>query len=214
VSDRTSRRQFLLGAGGFAAASATIAACGGDKKRTGPTTETTVGPTGSLSGDLQIAALAASLENLTAATYQMGLDNAAANKLGAVPPAVVTYFQTAKRHHEEHAAAWNAILTSAGKTRVTDPDLTLKPQIDQAFAQVRDFFGLARLALSMENVAAATYLSGIGAIQNNQALKTAASIHPVEMQHAAVLNFMLGNDPAPDGFAKTEGARPPSDYPG
>jgi hypothetical protein len=214
-SRRPSRRNFLLGAGAFAAASGALAACGDDKKkRTGPTTETTVGLTGSLSGDLQIAALAASLENLTAATYQMGLDAAAANKLGGVPPAIVTFFQTAKRHHDEHAAAWNAILTSAGKTRVTDPDQALKPQIDQAFAQVKDFFGLVRLALSLENVAAATYLSGIGVIQNNQALKAAASIHPVEMQHAAVLNFVLGNDPAPDSFAKTEGARPQSDYPG
>jgi hypothetical protein len=215
VTDRTSRRQFLLGAGAFAAAGGTaLVACGNDKKPPAPTTETTVGPTGSLSGDLQIAALAASLENLTAATYQMGLDATATNKFGGVPPAIVTFFQTAKRHHEEHAAAWNAILTSAGKTRVTDPDVTLKPQIDQAFGQVHDFFGLARLALSLENVAAATYLSGIGVIQNNQALKAAASIHPVEMQHAAVLNFVLGNDPAPEGFAKTEGARPPSDYPG
>ena len=70
------------------------------------------------------------------------------------------------------------------------------------------------VGIHVENVAAATYLSGIGAIQNNQALKAAASIHPVEMQHAAVLNFVLGNDPAPEGFAKTEGARPQSDYPG
>ena len=214
MSEHRSRRQFLLGAGAFAAAGGGLVACSNDKKPPRPTAETTVGPTGSLSGDLQIAALAASLENLTAATYQLGLDAAAANKLGGVPPVIVTFLQTAKRHHEAHAAAWNAILTSAGKTRVTDPDMSLKPQIDQAFGQVNDFFGLARLALSLENVAAATYLSGIGLIQNNQALKTAASIHPVELQHAAVLNFVLGNDPAADAFAKTEGARPSSDYPG
>jgi hypothetical protein len=214
VSELTNRRQFLLGGGAFAAGGAALAACGDGKKPLRPTAETTVGPTGSLSGDLQIAALAASLENLTASMYQQGLDAAAANKLGGVPPAIVTFLQTAKRHHEDHAAAWNAILTSAGKTRVTDPDMSLKPQIDQAFGQVRDFFGLAKLALSLENVAAATYLSGVGVIQNNQALKAAASIHPVELQHAAVLNFVLGNDPAPEAFAKTEGARPPSEYPG
>ena len=34
------------------------------------------------------------------------------------------------------------------------------------------------------------------------------------MQHAAILNFILGNYPVPDDFAKTEGARPPSDYKG
>ena len=204
-----SRRAFLLGAG----ATAILLACGDEKKTVRPTTETTVGVTGSLSGDLRIAAVAASLENLAVGTYQAALDATAANKFGGVPPAVVTFVETAKRHHGEHAAAWNAILTSAGKTRVTEPDQVIKPQIDQAFAQVHDFAGLARLALSLENVAAATYLDGIGVIQNNQALKTAATIHPVELQHAAILNFVLGNYPVPDGFAKTDGARPPTDYP-
>jgi hypothetical protein len=31
------------------------------------------------------------------------------------------------------------------------------------------------------------------------------------MQHAAILNFVLGNYPVPDSFAKTDGARTPSD---
>ena len=61
-------------------------------------------------------------------------------------------------------------------------------------------------------MAAATYLSGIGVIADKKALAIAASIQPVEMQHAAILNFVLGNYPVPDPFAKTEGARPPSDY--
>jgi hypothetical protein len=31
------------------------------------------------------------------------------------------------------------------------------------------------------------------------------------MQHAAILNFVLGQYPVPDSFAKEEGARPLSD---
>jgi ferritin-like protein len=207
------RRRFLVGAGALAAGGIALAACGDDGSAPRSTTETTVGPASRLGEDLRIAALAASLENLTASTYQAGIDAAATPRVGAVPDSVMRFMQTAKRHHDEHAAAWNAILTSAGRTRVTDPDQVLKPQIDQAFGQVNGLASLVRLVLSLESIAAATYLSGIAAIQNNQVLKVAASIHPVELQHAAVLNFFLGNYPVPDAFARTDGARPSTDYP-
>jgi len=42
----------------------------------------------------------------------------------------------------------------------------------------------------------------------------AASIQPVEMQHAAILNFVLGHYPVPNAFASTALARPVSDYTG
>ena len=42
-------------------------------------------------------------------------------------------------------------------------------------------------------------------------IKTAATIQPVEMQHAAILHFLLGEYPVPDAFAKSAGARPVSD---
>jgi hypothetical protein len=38
-----------------------------------------------------------------------------------------------------------------------------------------------------------------------------ATIQPVEMQHAAILNFVLGQYPVPNAFAKTDGARTLSD---
>ena len=40
-------------------------------------------------------------------------------------------------------------------------------------------------------------------------IKTAATIEPVELQHAAILNFVLGKYPVPDTFTKMDGARPP-----
>ena len=39
----------------------------------------------------------------------------------------------------------------------------------------------------------------------------AASIQPVELQHAAILNFVLGMYPVPDAFSKTALARTPDD---
>jgi len=42
----------------------------------------------------------------------------------------------------------------------------------------------------------------------------AASIQPVEMQHAAILHFILGQYLVPDAFSPLAGPRPLSDYHG
>ena len=164
-----------------------------------------------LTGDLAIVALAASLENLAVGTYQAGIDAATAGKLGAVPPAVVSFATTAQSQHKDHAAAWNSVLTGAGKKAITGVDLTVKKDVDTAFASVKDVPGLAMLALSLENGAAATYLAAIDAVKSPAGIKVAATIQPVEMQHAAVLNFLLGQYPVPDSFSKQTDARTTTD---
>jgi len=158
-----------------------------------------------------VVALAASLENLAVATYQAGIDAATKGSLGEVPPAVVTFAMTAQSQHKDHAAAWNGVLTGAGKKAVSGVDMTVKKSVDKAFAGVKDVPGLAKLALDLENVAAATYIAAIDVVKNPAGIKTAASIQPVEMQHAAILHFVLGEYPVPDAFAKSAGARPVSD---
>jgi hypothetical protein len=160
-----------------------------------------------------MAALAASLENTAVATYQAALDAAQAGKLGNVPPAVAAFVTTAQKQHRDHAAAWNAILTGAKKSAVTGVDTTVTTAVVQpAFAKVTTVGQAAQLALQLESVAAATYLNAIENILTTTAgIQTSASIQPVEMQHIAVLNFVLGTYPVPDSFAGTSGARPLSD---
>jgi len=211
------RRQFLLGTGVLLGGAA-LAACGSSSKpgssttTLGGATTTAPGSNGQLTGDLAIVALAAGLENLAVGTYAAGINAATAGKLGTVPPAVVTFATTAQAHHKAHAAAWNAVLTGAGKRAVTGVDMTVKTGVvDPAFAKVTDVAGLARLALSLEDVAAATYLNGIGLIQSKAGIETAATIQPVELQHAAILNFVLGQYPVPNAFGQTTGARVPTD---
>ncbi len=160
-----------------------------------------------------MAALAASLENLAVATYQAGLDAATAGKLGAVPPAIATFATTVQKQHKDHAAAWNSIITGAGKTAISGVDTTVKDAVvTPGFAAVKDIPGLAKFALGLEDAAAATYLNAIqNALQAAAAIKIAATIQPVEMQHSAVLHFVLGDYPVPASFAKTDGARPLTD---
>jgi hypothetical protein len=216
VSTPSSRRAFLLGGGallggvalagsGFGSGLAAAAST-----RRGPSVPAATGGQ-KLTGDLAVVALAASLENLAVGTYQAGIDAATKGSLGAVPPAVVTFAQTAQSQHKDHAAAWNAVLTGAGKKAVTGVDTTVKKSVDQAFAKVSDVPGLAKLALDLEGVAAATYVAAIDVVKNPAGIKTAATIQPVELQHAAILHFLLGEYPVPDAFAKSTGARPVSD---
>jgi hypothetical protein len=203
---RLSRRGFLAGTG-VALGGLVLVACGSDSNNSS-SPGTTPPTTAAVSTDIQIAALATALENLAVATYQGGIDAATAGKLGKVPPAVVTFAKTAQAQHKDHAAAWNAIITSVGQPAVTGVDVTVKTAVvDPAFAKVKDVAGLATLALQLEDVAAATYLESIELIKDPGGIKTSASIQPVEMQHAAILNFVLGKYPVPRDFASTEGAR-------
>ncbi len=213
-----SRRGFLMGAG-VALGGIALAACGSSSKSSSAGSTTTPSSAGSatttggkLTGDLAVVALAASLENLAVSVYGAGIAAATAGKLGAVPPAVVTFATTAKSHHTQHAAAWNAVLSGANEQPITGVDKTVKDAVtDPALAKVKDVGGLATLALTLENVAAATYLEAISVVAAPAGIKTAATIEPVELQHAAILSFVLGKYPVPDTFTKMDGARPLSD---
>jgi Ferritin-like domain len=214
VSTPSSRRAFLLGGGALLGGVALVGSGVGGGLAAAATRASTAVPAGpgqKLTGALAVVALAASLENLAVGTYQAGIDAATRGSIGAVPPAVVTFAQTAQTQHKDHAAAWNGVLMGAGKKAVTGVDLTVKKSVDKAFADVKDVAGLATLALDLENAAAATYIAAIDVVKNPAGIKTAASIQPVEMQHAAILYFLLGEYPVPDAFAKSTGARPTSD---
>lgn len=208
-----SRRGLLLGTGAFAVGGVLLAACSSASKSSTTTTSPSSSPA-SLTGDLKVAGLAASLENLGVYAYGAGIKAAQAGKLGSVPPAVVTFASTAMAQHKQHAAAWNAVLTGAGKKAVTETDPALTPTVNQMFGQVTDVTGLAKLALEIENIAAQTYQAGIGALSSSKAIATAATIQPVEMQHAAILNLVLGTYPVPNAFNPTSSARSTSDLGG
>ena len=153
-----------------------------------------------------VAALStnASLENLAVFAYMSALAEAPKGKFGKVPPAVAEFAKHAMMQHKDHAAAFNAALKNAGAKEFTDPTPTLAPTVIKLFGEVKDVPGLANLALTLENTAAATYVQQMGTLTNEEALKAVATIAPVEGQHAAILNFVLGNYPVPDVFVKLD----------
>jgi hypothetical protein len=201
----TSRRTFLMGAGAAVAGGAALMTVGapalaGASTRSLRSAKTTdvVGaafPPSNLKGDLVVAAVAASLENLAVFAYSAGLAAAGAGKLGAVPPAVATFATTVKGQHQQHANAWNGVLKGAGKAKVSVTNPTLTPVVQADFAKVTDIAGLANLAITLETIAAQTYQAETSMLKSSAAIGLSSSIQPVEMQHIAILYYVLGMYP-------------------
>lgn len=151
--------------------------------------------------DLDVAAVAASLEVLAVNTYQAALDAAGSGALGEVPPAVAEFATAVQTHHQAALDAWNAVLTGAGREAVTAPPADLEATVNEEFAKITDVVGVAELARMLETIAADTYTGAIGTLQSDAAIGLAGSIQPIDRQHVAVLNFVLGEYPVPEVFA-------------
>ena len=200
----TSRRSFLFGAGAAAAGGAAMLVVGGGPAIASAATRslssfdaarTAAFPPAGLTGDLAVAAVAASLENLAVFTYSTGLNAATSGKLGNVPPAVATFATTVKGQHQQHADAWNGVLKAHGKAPVTVTNPKLTPTVQADFAKVTDIAGLAQLALTLETIAAQTYQAETSMLKSPAAIGLSSSIQPVEMQHIAILYYVLGMYP-------------------
>nr|MBA2281711.1 ferritin-like domain-containing protein [Acidimicrobiia bacterium] len=163
-----------------------------------------------LTEDLPMATFAAGLEVLAVNTYRDAMRVAASGGLGDVPAAVVEFMTTVMGHHQAALDQWNRALAISGEPEVTTPDPTLRPTVEAALQDVSDATGAARLALMLEDIAAATYLAAIPMLRAPESIGLAASIQPVVMQHAAVLHFVLGEYPVPDVFASTAQAAGPA----
>ncbi|MFB8240460.1 ferritin-like domain-containing protein [Kitasatospora purpeofusca] len=216
------RRRFLLGAGGAAAALA-LAACSSSGS-TGPTASGGGAPapvpgspsgsapgsaSGQYTGDLRVVALATALENQAVGAYQAALDAAKAGRLGTVPPAVASFITTAMGQHADHAKVWNSVLTGAGRPAITDVPLSNQPATLQALGAATDVATVAKLALSLEDQAAQTYLFATYTVTGAGGIATAATIAPVEAMHAAILNYVLGQYPVPEDFLPVDKAAGP-----
>jgi hypothetical protein len=209
-----SRRGFLMG-GGAVAGGLLLTACGSssDKASTTPTKSSTPG-----GADAKALATNASIEALAVFAYGAALKAAPMGKFGKTVPAAVGEFATvAMKQHQDHQDAFNAALTKAGGKAFTAPDPALAATVTKLFGGLNSVAGLAALALKLENTAAATYIQQLSTLMTPEAVSAVATIAPVEQQHSAILNFVLGDYPVPDTFVKlgatstSLGARPATD---
>lgn len=209
-----SRRKILAGAGG-ASLALVVAACSGDEARnsTGEADTATTAAGREAAGrgnDVATAQLAASLEVLAVNTYEAALIAAGDGTLPDVPEAVAAFITTAQSHHQAALEEWNALLTTLGEAEVDAPPADFETTVSDAFSQAADVVAVARLALMLEQTAADTYFDAIPTIHNAEALSLAATIQPIDMQHVAILRYVLGEYPVAETFANTEMSQIPA----
>lgn len=201
------RRNFLRGGvvtAGALGGGALLAACGGGSSSTATASA-------AASGDLKVAQLAASLEVLAVSTYNTALTAAGTGSFGAVPPAFATFAMTAMSQHQDHENGWNAALQKAGLPAQTMPDPKYKQIVSNALPGLKTIADVANLALTLETVAVQTYTAGASLLMAKANRAVALTIAPVEAQHVAILNFVLGTYPIPSSFIMTDKAASVSD---
>ena len=160
--------------------------------------------------DTTLAKFAESIELAAVAAY-----TAAAQTGKVKTPAVLAAMTAFAGHHQQHALAFGAF---AGDTATAKPNPILLQTVGDLVKAAHDESEILKLAYSVENGAAATYLFAIGAFTSTQALTTTASILPVEAQHATVIGYVLGKDPTGDTdylppFQTPDQALQPAKYP-
>ncbi len=181
--------------------------------------------------DIQILQTAASLENLAVATYDAAL--ALPFVGGADANGVIKAFATmTKGQHAEHAKAFNAAAVQLGGKPQDRPDPVLLDVVEKAKPGLTDASAVVALALQLEVGATQTYVVNTSALDDLNARKVTASVMGVEAQHVAILRAVqallagkapqlialppdasalpapVGNVGFPDGFFKTDEARP------
>jgi Ferritin-like domain len=202
VRQPSTRRSFFLGTAGAVALGA-AAACSSGQPAAPAASRTAASPPPpqeTYPGDLKMVAVAAALENLAVSAYEEVLRKVGTGELGAVPPAVATFVQTAMKQHSDHAQAWNAALSRAGKPTLSDAPLSITQQQMAVLTAAKSVPDVAKFALNLENVAAQTYTAATTSLSEHTAIMTAVTIQPVETMHAAILNFVIGEYPIPDTF--------------
>ncbi|MCD2192675.1 ferritin-like domain-containing protein [Actinomycetospora endophytica] len=211
-SSRPSRRLVLgwgaaglLGAGALAACSdePPAAPAGPASGSTTPSTTTSARP--AYVGDQRGVALCAALASLAASLYSGAVTAAGDGRLGQVPGVVTAFLSGAGAQHTEHAAAWNALLTAAGRPAVSGTPLSVETERRATLGRAAAPTDLLAVAVDIEASVGATVLARAGEFTDAGAAALAATVAPVAAMHGATAAFLLGRPtgvaPGPAGAA-------------
>ena len=147
------------------------------------------------------AALAATPRAGIAAALQTaaGLENTAVHMYDSVQmlPSTVSgssilalarLLSTARTHHVQHAAAFNAASVSAGARARSDGDPAMEAaMVSPGLASINGAADVLRLAEAVESALEATYASFCAQVDDARSLVALSAVAPVEAQHAAIL---------------------------
>ncbi len=143
--------------------------------------------------DVQILQTAASIENLAVSTYKTALTLPYIG--GSSANGVIKAFATTTMgQHAQHAQAFNSAVTALGGKAQNSPDPKYVPTVNAAVSSItkatpaQGAAMVVDLAMTLENVAAETYVANCSMLSDSNAKKITASIMGVEAQHVAVLS--------------------------
>lgn len=137
--------------------------------------------------DVAMLQTSAAIENLAVAVYQKAA-SLPPQTSGAAIPAVKAFVVAATSHHQQHAQAFNAAVMQLGGQQQTQPDKAVYDAVVvPALGKIMGPADVVSLALTLEDAAAQTYTKFGGDAADANAIKTWASIAPVETQHVAIL---------------------------
>lgn len=157
------------------------------------------------SGDLALANFAQSVERAAVAAY------GAAIETGKLSDAAVGVSEMFADHHDDHA---NALQAAAADEQVEANVLVLQ-EFGPMISGADDEAAILTAAYQIEEAAAATYLFGLGEIEDATTAGLLATILPVESQHATVLASLLGTPELAleEAFVSPDSALSPDEFP-
>jgi hypothetical protein len=137
--------------------------------------------------DVMILQTAASIEVLAVNTYAQALNlpfigGSQANSV------VATFVTTTKKQHQQHLQAFNSALSNMGQPTQNNPDPVLLKVVMGALPTLQGPLDVVKLAITLENTAAESYVQYVSVLSDVNSKKLMASIMGVEAQHVAVLN--------------------------
>jgi hypothetical protein len=159
------------------------------------------------SGDAGLQAFAQSVE---LALVQAYTEVATAGTITS--PAAVDATATIVQHHEEHA---RALGDAAGSRATSSPNRRLVTRFRADLRRASDEASALDVLLRFENEAASTYMFVLGSLEATPALQLAASILPVESQHAVAIARLVQQAPARTfpSFETQDQAFKPDEFP-
>ena len=139
------------------------------------------------SGDAGLQAFAQSVELALVQAY-----TEAASAGTITSPAAVDATTTIVQHHQEHA---RALGEAAGSRATNVPNRRLVNRFRAGLRAASAEAAALEALLGFENEAASTYMFVLGSLEATPALQLAASILPVESEHAVVLAGLAQRPP-------------------
>ncbi len=138
------------------------------------------------SDDIKALQTAAGIENLAVLAYKTALTLPYIG--GSSANAVVKAFSTmTMQQHSDHAQAFNGAVVKLGgaEQKGTDPKYT--PIVTAAVPTIKNALDVVGLALTLEDVAAQTYVKDVGLVTTSDLRQLFASVAGVEAQHRSIL---------------------------